>query len=163
MTAGRNKATMRKLADALADQEFRLKDKLVEARKAADLEQVDIAQMIGVDKSTISRFERLDSNPTLSMIRNYAYAVGCLVKHDVVPFPEPQPDERMTHLMRLLNEVVFNPPIPIAASVPVHIAVHRGIGFEVSAISEPSPIQLRRADFSGSGGLRVLHMTGISQ
>ncbi|MQY31317.1 hypothetical protein NRB56_69260 [Nocardia sp. RB56] len=84
----RSKTANRALADMLAEAEFDLKDALVAARKAAGLEQKDIAEQIGVDKSTISRFERLDSNPTLTMIRNYAYAVGAVVRFDIVPFDQ---------------------------------------------------------------------------
>ncbi|MFC9876700.1 helix-turn-helix transcriptional regulator [Nocardia salmonicida] len=118
MTAGRDKVTMRKLADALADQEFQLKEKLVAARKAAELEQVDIAEALGVDKSTVSRFERLDSNPTLAMIRNYAYAVGCLVKHDVVAFPEEPPYARTDHLLRILQAALVSHNIEAALGRP---------------------------------------------
>ncbi|MFD3594298.1 multiprotein-bridging factor 1 family protein [Nocardia sp. NPDC058640] len=71
------------LADALADQEIQLKEKLVAARKALRFEQAEIAEWMRVDVHTIAEFERLDSNPTLSMIRNYAFMVGCLVKYDV--------------------------------------------------------------------------------
>ncbi|WP_433568136.1 helix-turn-helix domain-containing protein (plasmid) [Nocardia sp. CA-151230] len=94
----RSKKTDKALAKALANAEFRLKDDLIAARNEAGLDQKDIAELIGVDKSTISRFERLDSNPTLSMIRNYAYAIGALVSYKVEPFEEPAPAARMVQL-----------------------------------------------------------------
>ena len=164
VTAGRDKDTMCKLADALAEQEFKLKDMLVEARKAADLEQVDIAEMIGVDKSTISRFERLDSNPTLSMIRNYAYAVGCLVKHDVVSFPET-PEERIDHLGELLRAALAN-HATLTSHVFEDVARHAPIQFAVAGLTirnvpEPMPIRALYADFGASSVFNVFHTTGV--
>lgn len=71
------------LAGALADAEFDLKEKLVATRKAAGLSQADVAAALRRKVRDIKAFERLDSNPTLSMIRYYAYAVGALVTFDV--------------------------------------------------------------------------------
>jgi transcriptional regulator with XRE-family HTH domain len=87
------------LADALADAEFKLKEDLIAARKDAGLEQKDVAEEMGVDKSTISRFERLDSNPTLSMLRNYAYEVGAVVTYSVVPIEEHINRQRLARFM----------------------------------------------------------------
>lgn len=87
----RSKSASQLLAAELAEAEFALKEKLVAAREAAGLRQVDVAEKLGVDKSTISRFERLDSNPTLSMLRYYAHAIGALVTHDVKLVNRPVP------------------------------------------------------------------------
>lgn len=159
VTAGRDKATMRKLADALADQEFNLKDKLVEARKAAELEQIDIAEMIGVDKSTISRFERLDSNPTLAMVRNYAYAVGCLVKHDVVAFPEPPIHERIDHLLEILKGTLLSPSPTVAANA-VNFSLLDDVDLNVFGMQEPFLTATRPLLFGGAGVVTVHQMMG---
>ncbi|MEP9391187.1 helix-turn-helix transcriptional regulator [Gordonia sp. VNQ95] len=51
--------------------EVQFKRELVEAREAAGLSQRRLAALMGVDHSTVSRMERLDSNPRLSDIRQY--------------------------------------------------------------------------------------------
>ncbi|MEU3011076.1 helix-turn-helix domain-containing protein [Nocardia asteroides] len=163
---------MCQLAEALADQELTFKRKLVESRKAAGLEQTDVAELIGVDKSTISRFERLDSNPTLAAIRNYAYAVGCLAKLDVVPFPEPKPEHRMEHLQDLFRAVLASKrftsvPMDIAlaqSSVVLHTNfAHRRVEYSLVDWPEPLLFESPRTDFNAAGALQVHVMTGIDE
>ncbi|MBF6363191.1 helix-turn-helix transcriptional regulator [Nocardia farcinica] len=74
------------LASELAREELELKRALIRAREKANLNQAELAKKIGVHRSVISRFERMDSNPRLSMLRYYAHALGVLIKHQVVPF-----------------------------------------------------------------------------
>ncbi len=71
------------LAGELAEQEFLLKEQLIDARRSAGMSQAAVARELGLNKSAVSRFERLDSNPTLSLIRHYAHTVGALVTFDV--------------------------------------------------------------------------------
>lgn len=75
----------RELTRQLAKEELAFKRALVQARKDANLSQTQVADLLGVNKSAISRFERSDSNPTLSMIRHYAHAVGALIRFQVQP------------------------------------------------------------------------------
>ncbi|QFP97009.1 helix-turn-helix DNA binding protein [Gordonia phage Suerte] len=51
--------------------EVAFKKQLVAAREAAGLSQRRLADLMGVDNSTISRMERLDSDPRLSDLRQY--------------------------------------------------------------------------------------------
>ncbi|MFF3226163.1 helix-turn-helix domain-containing protein [Nocardia suismassiliense] len=81
----RPKRVDRTLSRRLAKEELAFKKRLVQARHDSGLSQTDVAELLGVNKSAISRFERADSNPTLSMIRHYAHAIGALVIHDVEP------------------------------------------------------------------------------
>ncbi|MGY1948636.1 helix-turn-helix domain-containing protein [Nocardia asiatica] len=81
----RRKATNRALSRRLAQEELAFKRALVKARQESGLSQTQVADLLGVNKSAISRFERVDSNPTLAMIRHYAHAVGALVTHRVEP------------------------------------------------------------------------------
>jgi hypothetical protein len=71
------------LASQLAEEELTLKEKLVAARKAAGMSKADITKALGWKEKEVSRFERLDSNPTLAQIRYYAHAIGALVTFGV--------------------------------------------------------------------------------
>ncbi|NEW40754.1 helix-turn-helix transcriptional regulator [Nocardia cyriacigeorgica] len=82
------------LAGELAKEEIELKRSLVEAREKAGLSQSQLADMIGVHRSVISRFERIDSNPRLSMLRYYAHALGVLIRHRVEPFTQASLEAR---------------------------------------------------------------------
>lgn len=81
------------LAGSLADAEFDLKERLVDARKAAGLSQANVAAALRRKVRDIKEFERLDSNPTLSMIRYYAHTVGVLVTFDVEEWADRQATE----------------------------------------------------------------------
>jgi ribosome-binding protein aMBF1 (putative translation factor) len=80
------RARSQALAAALADNEVDFKRALVQARIDAGLTQEDIAARIGTHPSVIAKFERLDSNPRLSMIRYYAHALGIAVRFTVTDF-----------------------------------------------------------------------------
>lgn len=54
---------------------------LVALRKAKHLTQADVAAQCGVSQPTIAAFERYDSDPKLSTIRRYAWAIGAIVEH----------------------------------------------------------------------------------
>ena len=82
------------LPGRLADAEFALKEKLVAARQAVGLSQADVAKKLGQREKDIAAFERLDSNPRLSMIRCYAHAIGALVTFDVEVTPSTPTSSR---------------------------------------------------------------------
>lgn len=75
----------RPLSRQLAKAELEFKRALVEARKDTGLSQEHVAALLGVSKRTIAEFERVDSDPNLSMVRHYAHAVGALVSFYVEP------------------------------------------------------------------------------
>ncbi|MGY1869842.1 helix-turn-helix transcriptional regulator [Nocardia gipuzkoensis] len=87
----RRETTSQALAGELARQEIELKRALIRSREAAGLSQSQLADKIGVHRSVISRFERADSNPRLSMLRYYAHALGVLITHKVEPFRVDSP------------------------------------------------------------------------
>ncbi|WP_418346096.1 helix-turn-helix domain-containing protein [Rhodococcus pyridinivorans] len=68
------------LARQLSAVELAFKQSLIQLRKDADLTQDAVSKLMGVDKSAVSRFERIDSNPRLSTIRAYALAVDAMVE-----------------------------------------------------------------------------------
>lgn len=70
----------RTLAKQSARNEFAFKRALVEARNEAGLSQTDLARRMDVNRSTISRFEKIDSDPRLSEIVEYAMHVGRVVE-----------------------------------------------------------------------------------
>lgn len=79
---------------------------LVRLRKEKGLTQGQIAEMIGVDQTTVSRFEQADSNPQLSMIRRYARAVGARVRHEATPM-EPNYRERIDAIMERVGKDLY--------------------------------------------------------
>lgn len=72
-----------------ARSELEFKREMVHAREARELSQRALADLMGVDHSTISRLERLDSDLKLSLVREYlAYCEAAMdltvVKRDVL-------------------------------------------------------------------------------
>jgi len=74
--------------DALAVA-FEIKRKMIAMRKQAGLTQEQMAQLLGTQKSNISRLESLNSenSPRLSTIEDYARVLGYSMKVD---FERPQ-------------------------------------------------------------------------
>lgn len=70
-------------AEMLADNDRELLRTLVEIRRARQLSQRAVGDIMGVSQASVSQFENHDSNPTLATIRRYAHAVGALVAHKV--------------------------------------------------------------------------------
>ncbi|AZG43591.1 helix-turn-helix transcriptional regulator [Gordonia insulae] len=106
----------RAIAKASVRNEFALKRALVDAREAAGLNQAQLANQMGVNRSTISRMERVDSNPRISELIEYAMHVGVILKMRVV-----QPD-------------VVEPPQPRTSS----------IRFDARAVPEQNVLELGR-------------------
>ena len=61
--------------DALSD-EFEMINQLLKMRSAADLTQVELARLMGTQKSNISRLETGNSNPSWKTLKKYAHACG---------------------------------------------------------------------------------------
>lgn len=70
-------------AEMLADNDRELLRALVEVRRARQLSQRAVGDIMGVSQASVSQFEDHDSNPTLATIRRYAHAVGALIVHKV--------------------------------------------------------------------------------
>lgn len=78
-------------ATKLAENDFKLVQELIQLRLAKGLSQLDVAEALGITQQAVSRFERMDSDPRLSSIRQYAHAIEALVWHAV------EPDEGQLH------------------------------------------------------------------
>ncbi|MBN2177586.1 MAG: helix-turn-helix transcriptional regulator [Demequinaceae bacterium] len=70
-------------ATALAGNDLDMRIKLIEIRRANNITQEDVAKALGISQQAVSAFERLESDPRLSTIRQYANAIGAMVRHDV--------------------------------------------------------------------------------
>lgn len=81
-------------AELLVEEHDHLLAALVKQREAAGLEQKDIAEIMGIDPSGVSRIESGDRDLRMSTLRRYAFAVGAVVRHDVVPFKDVWRAER---------------------------------------------------------------------
>ncbi|HEX5045734.1 MAG TPA: helix-turn-helix transcriptional regulator [Gammaproteobacteria bacterium] len=66
---------------------FEMKRQMIALRKAAGLSQEQMAELLGTQKSNISRLESLttDVSPRLSTVEQYAKALGYRVKVDFEP------------------------------------------------------------------------------
>lgn len=73
----------RKRANYLARQERDFLAQLVTLRKEAGLTQQGVAEKLGVSQQAISKFESLESSPTLSTALSYAHAIEALVHFEV--------------------------------------------------------------------------------
>lgn len=56
---------------------------LVQTRRKSGLTQADVAEALGISQQAVSQFERLESDPHLSTIRQYANVVGVVIDHGV--------------------------------------------------------------------------------
>ncbi len=64
---------------------FAVVGKMVEARQAAGLTQVDIAARMGTSQSVVARLENARHMPTFDMVARYAEALGRRINIDLVP------------------------------------------------------------------------------
>lgn len=58
---------------------------LVEARKKAELRQVDVAEKMGIGQPSVSEFERGETSPKLETLQKYAEAVGVTIHMYIAP------------------------------------------------------------------------------
>ncbi|WP_405177853.1 helix-turn-helix domain-containing protein [Nocardia sp. NBC_01377] len=70
----------------LAKSEYELIRQLVARRSAAGIKPAELARRMGVDRSTISRFEAGGTNPTMATLNRYAEAIGAMITYDVQPY-----------------------------------------------------------------------------
>lgn len=77
--------------------EVAFKRDLVDARENAGLSQRQLADLLGVDHSTVSRIERLDSDPKLSALRRYLTQCEAALDIQVVVRRELESEQRELH------------------------------------------------------------------
>lgn len=70
------------LADKLAYDHAIMMRELIRARRASGLTRGNVADMLGEPESVILEFETT-SDPTLSLLRRYAHAVGARIRTEV--------------------------------------------------------------------------------
>ncbi|CAM3792671.1 helix-turn-helix transcriptional regulator [Mycobacterium frederiksbergense] len=80
-----------------ARSEVNFKRDLVAARETAGLSQRELAELMGVDHSTVSRMERLDSDPKLSMLRQYLTQCEAALNVEVIARREVEKEHRERH------------------------------------------------------------------
>jgi len=82
------KPSVKKEYDDLA-YEFELIYELIQARKAANKSQAEVAKVMKTTTSAISRLESISDrkhhSPSLSTLLRYAKAIGCTLKIKLVP------------------------------------------------------------------------------
>jgi len=60
----------------LNEAEYKIIEEVISARKAKQLTQKDLAELIGTKQSNISRFESGNYNPSLEFLNKIVHAVG---------------------------------------------------------------------------------------
>ncbi|HVK79210.1 MAG TPA: helix-turn-helix transcriptional regulator [Verrucomicrobiae bacterium] len=79
--------------DALADEfaALAVRTELLRARQRADMTQADVAERMGVAQATVARLESSAGSrkhaPSISTLRRYADAVGCVLLITLAPKP----------------------------------------------------------------------------
>ncbi|AIC71933.1 Hypothetical protein ERS075564_00926 [Mycobacteroides abscessus] len=144
-----------RLATALAEADGDLLEQLVEVRKAKGLTQQAVAERMRRDKSAVSNFERLGTDPHLSTIRRYAAAIGVMIKHDVRDFDTEVSYSESTPLASKENEarrIAFDIVWPDAAVGPVESDL---------TWAEPEPIDLSEHRRKRSQGAISSRRTGV--
>ncbi len=63
---------------------------LVEARKAQNLTQKDLAALTGINQADISKLENGNRNPSLNMLKKLAAGLGMSLKIEFVPLQMSQ-------------------------------------------------------------------------
>ncbi|MEO5333759.1 MAG: helix-turn-helix domain-containing protein [Magnetococcus sp. YQC-5] len=75
--------------DAL-DDEFRLFDELLAARRNAGMTQTKVAERMGTSTLSVARLEsgggKMKHSPSIATLRRYAEAVGCRLEIKLVPW-----------------------------------------------------------------------------
>lgn len=73
------------LAADLAKHFMQFRESLIDVRHERDVPQQRLADLMHRNVSQVSRFEALDSDPRLSTVMRYAFAVGAEVRFKVTP------------------------------------------------------------------------------
>lgn len=77
------------LAESLVDSDARLLKALVESRKRQGLSVEEVSRRMGVSEDEVREFEYYWADPSLSVVRRYALAVGSMVRHTItITIPE---------------------------------------------------------------------------
>lgn len=72
--------------EILVDEHRAMLERLIAIRKANGLDQDDVAAVMGIDASGVSKIESGTRDLRLSTLRRYAFACGAVVWHEVEPF-----------------------------------------------------------------------------
>lgn len=79
--------TQQNAYDLARSQRIMLGD-LIELREASGKTQTEIADQLGRNRSTVCRFESMESDPRLSTVFRYAHAVGAMIEIEVSPYAQ---------------------------------------------------------------------------
>lgn len=72
----------------LARSRRNLLEDLIELREKSGRSQSEIATQLGRNRSSVCRFESMESDPRLSTVFRYAHAVGAMIDITVSPYSE---------------------------------------------------------------------------
>ncbi|GAA4388103.1 helix-turn-helix domain-containing protein [Tsukamurella soli] len=119
------------LAAELAAVPFRLVDDLVSVRHRRDLTQAQVARLMNRHEAQVSRFENEVSDPRLSTVMRYAYAIGARIHlriEEVDVHGHPMPDVP-GNVLRLADHPTWdNDPFKMfAETAPLNTKVEKWV------------------------------------
>lgn len=68
----------------LKKRDMELTRELARLREQKGLKQKELAELLGVSQQAVSKMEKYDWDPRLSMLRRYSNAIGVVVLHEIV-------------------------------------------------------------------------------
>jgi transcriptional regulator with XRE-family HTH domain len=106
-----------RLAHDLVREDQSMLDALIQVRERSGKTQSQIAELMGVSPSAVSRIESGERDPHLSTLRRYALAVGAVVRHDVRSFDEVERRRQVVAAMGHVREFPWATRQNLASSV----------------------------------------------
>lgn len=121
---------------------MKLNEKILYCRKKAGLSQVDLADLLGVSRQSVSKWETGESNPDVTKIPVLAKAFGVtadwlLSEEEPSDSPEPVPEATPVHPVSAFPEWVDNLPKGIASLIRKYgwiMGVRMAIGGAMTAL-----------------------------
>ena len=80
-------------------------NRLADLRKLRGLTQEGLAELIGITKTQVYRYEKGSAQPTLDVIKRLAVALSCTTDQLIFEEDERQPDDSLTLLLEGVSKL----------------------------------------------------------
>jgi transcriptional regulator with XRE-family HTH domain len=125
-------------ADFLNRLHIELFQAFVQAKKDKGVTQRQIAEIMGVDKSQISRILRGSGNPTARTISDFAFALDCMPAISLIPI-RPSGNLDVNHSSRNASSTTLNTHNSIKPSLAWTPTPIGGSSYQTRAAAELTP------------------------
>ncbi|KAJ03293.1 helix-turn-helix domain-containing protein [Sulfitobacter mediterraneus] len=125
-------------ADFLNRLHIELFQAFVQAKKNKGVTQRQVAEIMGVDKSQVSRILRGSGNPTARTISDFAFALDCMPAISLIPI-KPSGNLDANHVSRSTSSTKINTRVnvePSASWTPVPVG---SSSYQTRATAELTP------------------------